>query len=204
MEAKKILLFVGALLALLSLACGQVVVPVEQPGNAPAQPAPAEAAPSPLETLAPLPGSGEEADSGPDAPAGAGDPIMANDIAWTLLDALYLGGVLESDSDEIPDLVAEGTLLGVRFTIDNQGAEPRTYIGLELADNLGRRYSYLGDSLDFIIDEERCELVDLGPGDVVTCTAVYDIPDGTGGLQAVFTDLSLVSGDEILLDLGLD
>lgn len=200
-------MFIVALFALLSLACGQTVMPVEQPGSAPAQPAPAgapdEVAPSPLETLAPLPGSIEEETVAEEAPTG-GEPVLANDIAWTLFDAVYLGTVLESDGDEIPDLVASGRLLGIRFTIENQGDDPRTFIGLEISDDEGQRTSYMSDSLDFIIEEESCEVVDLQPGDVVTCTAVYDIPDGSSGLQAIFTDLSLAGGTEIPLDLGLD
>ncbi len=208
----KVGLFLFALFLLPALACGQLLVPVEEMdgGAGPAGGAgPSEVeAGEPLATLAPLPDGGDEqetagAEEALDSPI-AGDSIVVNDIAWTLLDAVYLGQMLESDTDEIADLVADGRLIGVRFTLSNEDDERHTYIGLEIADSGGERYSYMGGSLDFIIDEEACELVELEPGASVTCTVIYDVPDSAGGLQAIFTDLTLVGAQERLVGLGIE
>jgi hypothetical protein len=43
----------------------------------------------------------------------------------------------------------------------------------------------------------------LVPGEVVTCTAIYDVPDEAAGLQAVFTDVSSLGGEEQNLELGI-
>lgn len=212
MEQKKHLLLLFALFFLLSLACGELLVPVEQAGSGSGQPgnsgAPESEIAEPLETLAPLPESSDE-ETTADVEGQESDPenagiIVIDDIAWTLLDAVYLGETLESDTDEIADLVANGRLIGIRFTLTNQGEELHTFIGLDLVDSTGERTSYMGDSLDFIIDEEACDLIELEPGDTVTCTAIYDIPVESNGLQAAFNNLSLIGGEEKLVDLGID
>lgn len=211
MDLQRVLLLVLATFFLLSLACGQVVVPVEQAGSGPGQSGsagvPENEIEGPLATLAPLPDSSDEET----AAAGVAveiDPsdsesIVVNDIAWTLLDAVYLGETLESGTEEIPDLVANGRLLGLRFSISNQGDDLHTFFGLAIVDSDGQSYSYLSDSLDFIIEEESCELVELEPEGTITCTAIYDVPTEASDLRAVFNDLSLVGGEEKLVGLGL-
>jgi len=92
----------------------------------------------------------------------------------------------------------------VHFTITNEGDVLNTFIGLELVDSSGQRYSYLDEGLDFIVEEEACQIVELEPAAAATCTAVYDIPFEATGLQAVFTDLSLIGPEEKLDDLALD
>lgn len=213
MEAKKYFLLLLAAFFLLSLACGELVVPIEPQGGESDQPGGIGASESvleePLETLAPLPGgdSGESTADGveeqePD-PAAA-DGVVVNDIAWTLLDAVELGGALESGNETIEDLAADGRLVGVRFSITNHSDELHTFIGLTIVDNNEQRYNYDSSSLDFIVEEERCETVNLGQEATITCTAIYDVAVEATGLQAVFNDLSLIAGEEKLVDLGLD
>jgi hypothetical protein len=74
---------------------------------------------------------------------------------------------------------------------------------MDLEDDQGRRYAYLSDGLAFTIDEEACELEELEPATVITCTGIYDAGADASGLQAVLTDLSLLSGEQVLVDLEL-
>jgi hypothetical protein len=160
---------------------------------------PAEA----IETLAPLPevveGVEEEVSS-----TLSDESIDVNDVRWTLLQAVELGDGLESESDEVPDLVAAGRLIGLRFEVENLGEEPLTFVGIQVVDAQGREYTYLSEALPFIIDEEACQMEDLEAGTAITCTALYDVAQDASGLQGVLTDLSLLGGEEILVDLELD
>ena len=123
-----------------------------------------------------------------------GESVDVNDVGWTPLQAVELGDMLESDSDAIPDPAASGRLVGVRFTVENLRDEPLTYVGMDLEDDLGREYAYLSDGLAFTTDEGVCELEELEPATVITCTAIYDTGADAAGLQAVLTDLSLLGG----------
>jgi hypothetical protein len=182
------------------LACGTALEvappPVEEGQGA----APVEAPQAPLETLAPLPELAEE-----DEPIMApGESVDVNDVGWTILQAVELGGILESDSDVIDDLTATGRLVGVRFTVENLGEVPLTFVGMDVVDDEGRKYAYLSDGLAFIIEEEACEIEELEPATIITCTAIYDAGADAAGLQAVLTDLSLLGGEEVPVDLELE
>ena len=133
-----------------------------------------------------------------------GESVDANDVGWAIQQAVELGEMLESDSDVVPNLTATGRLVGVRFTVENLGDEPLTYVGMDLEDDQGREYAYLSDGLAFITDEEACELEELEPATVITCTAIYDAGADAAGLRAVLTDLSLLGGEEVLVDLELE
>ncbi|MFC2037833.1 hypothetical protein ACFLYD_07725, partial [Chloroflexota bacterium] len=130
--------------------------------------------------------------------------IDVNDVRWTLLQAVELGDGLESEGDEVPDLVATGRLIGLRFEVENLGEEPLTFVGVQVVDAQGREYTYLSEALPFIIDEEACQVEDVAAGAAITCTALYDVAQDASGLQGVLTDLSLLGGQEILVDLELE
>ena len=186
-----------------SLACGGTAVmppgPVEDQRQGPA---PIEEPVQPLETLEPLPEIVEEVEQ--DEAAFASESIDVNDVCWTILRSAELGEVLQSESDEVDDLVADGRLIGVRFGIENLGGDPLTFVGMKVFDDQGHEYTYLPGALPFIIDEEACDVEQLEPGDALTCTAIYDVEVDAAGLQAVLSDLSLLGGEEIAVDLGLD
>jgi len=159
-----------------------------------------DAGAEPLETLAALPEVlGEGAST-----TGAGESIDVNDVRWTILQAVELGDYLESKSDAVSDLRATGRLIGVRFQLENLGEEPLTFVGMEVADAQGGKYTYLSEALPFIIDEEACQMEDLEPGVAITCTAIYDVSVDATGLQAALTDLNLLGGEEHFVDLDLD
>jgi hypothetical protein len=160
----------------------------------PAQPA------EPLETLAPLPNIAVEEAATPEDTGS----VDVGDVRWTLVQVAELGESLVSESDEVDDLTATGRLIGVRFQVENLGDEPLTFLGMQLVDDQGRRQSYLSQGLPFIIDEEACQMEDLEPGASITCTALYDVAADATGLQAELTDLNLLGGVTILVDLGLD
>jgi hypothetical protein len=153
-----------------------------------------------LETLAPLPELAED-DELVMMPS---EIIDVNDVDRIILQAVELGEVLESDSDVVPDLTATGRLVGVRFTVENLGDEPLTYVGMDLVDDQGRTYSYVSDGLEFIIEEEACELEELEPATLIACASIYDAGVDAADLQAVLTDLSLLGGEEVLVDLELE
>jgi hypothetical protein len=191
-------LAIAAFLAI--MACGTALEVAPPSMEEEQRAAPVEAPQEPLETLAPLPELAEE-----DEPIMAPDEIVeVNDVGWIILQAVELGEMLESDSDVIPDLTATGRLVGVRFTVENLGDEPLTFVGMDLEDDQGRSYAYLSDGLEFIIEEEACELEALEPATIITCTAIYDAGADAAGLQAVLTDLSLLGGEVVLVDLELE
>ncbi len=100
--------------------------------------------------MAPLrEGGAEEVDLGAEEQAGvpAEQKVTVSDIASSLQYAVYLGESLESDSDQVADLVADGRLIGLRFTIRNEDDQAHTFIGLEIVDDNGERYSYVVDVL---------------------------------------------------------
>jgi hypothetical protein len=170
---------------------GQIGQPLEDAVDAGAEP---------LETLAPLPEVvGEEASI-----TEAGESIDVNDVRWTILQAVELGDYLESESDVVDDLRATGRLLAVRFQLENLGEDPLTFVGMEVADAQGGQYTYLSEALPFIIDEEACQMEELEPGVAITCTAIYDVNVDATGLQVVLTDLNLLGGEELFVDLDLD
>ena len=185
------------------LACGiseEMLLPPEQPsGSGGSAPMPAQPG-EPLETLAPLPNIGVEEVATPEDTGS----VDVGDVRWTLLQAAELGESLASDSDDVDDLTATGRLIGVRFQVENLGPEPLTFLGMQVVDDQGRRQAYLSQGLPFIIDEEACQMEDLEPGASITCTALYDVAADATGLQAELTDLSLLGGETILVDLGLD
>lgn len=153
--------------------------------------------------MASLPGASEQVQA-EGSGTSAGEGIDVNDVRWTMLQAVELGSSLESESDVVDDLVATGRLIGVRFQVENLGDEPLTVVGMAVMDDQGREYAYLGEALPFIVDEEACQIEELEPGAEITCTALYDVPLDASGLQGVFTDLSLLGGTELVVDLELD
>ena len=166
---------------------GQSGQPVEAPGQ-------------PLETLAPLPHPVE----GEDLTEPDGETYDVNDVRWTIIQAVELGGVLPSESDAVDDLVANGRLIGVRFAVENTGDDPLTFVGMRVVDDQDGSYAYLSDGLAFIVDAEACQMEQLEPGAVLLCTAIYDVAVDATGLQAVLTDLNMLGGQEVPVDLGLE
>jgi|GEM_PF-1591400 len=164
--------------------------------------------------LAPLsnPDEEEESASSDEAPSDGGDAsvsgseedVTVNDVRWSILGAENYGDVIEGDGETIEDLYAEGDLIVVRYELENQSDSELTFMGMDLTDDQGEQYSYLSDAAPFIEEAELCEVVNLMPGDIQTCTAVYDVSDDSTGIKAIVSDLNMLGGEQEMINLGLE
>lgn len=126
------------------------------------------------------------------------DPVELNGVEWTIMEAGEIGEVL---ADELES--ENGTFVGVVYQVENQTSDPLTLVGLDLVDSTDEKYSYVSDALPYL-DGDGCETETLEPNSVIECTAIYDVYSDAEDLQAVLTDLNMLGGDELLLDLELD
>ena len=79
-----------------------------------------------------------------------------------------------------------------------------TMLGVDLLDAEGRQYAYVTDALPYVDEEEACEVEELAPGEVLTCTAIYDVEPDASGFQAKLTDLNMLGGDFEVVDLPIE
>ena len=154
-----------------------------------------------IEPLAPLPDATDASTQGGDSLADVelmeGD-ILVNDIRWHLIEATYL------DDDTFDGMSPDGAFIGVRFEVENVGDDVLTFLGMTVTEDGGDEYNYLPEALDFIEEEEACDVETLEPGMMLTCTAIYDVDANATGLAAVLTDLGLLSDVRETVDLGLE
>lgn len=140
---------------------------------------------------------GADGESGDDAAVGMlTEEVTAqvSNVQYTVLDATNEGSTIDT-------LEAEGEFILVSLLMKNNGSEPLTYFGANMIDDHGQEYSYISDALDYIVDEEACEVITIEPGEEQICTMVYDVNDDANAIGLVLTDLNLLGGEESVVEL---
>lgn len=182
-------------LILTALACGNSTTastprPTRAPADAPApdQPAATEA---PTE-VAPV-----------TAVYKTGQDVQVGDVRWKITKAEDLGQELKSDNEFIESKKTGGKFIGVSFEMENLAAEQKSFAGLSLVDDKGRKFEASSDAFMFIEQNEQCIFENLNPNVTKNCKVIFEVPADAAGLKANVGDLEIFGGDESLIDLGL-
>jgi len=176
-------LLAAALCLLLTLACGSGSGAATNPGSATA-------------------GGAAQPTAAPVAYA-VGQDVQVDQVRWKITAAEDVGETLKSDNQFTPDKQTSGRFVRVRFELENLSKDMLSFAGLDLLDGQGRTFKRSSDVFAFIPEDQRCVLENLNPNVAKTCTALYEVPAGAGGLQAQVSDLKLFGGKQALVDLGL-
>ena len=119
---------------------------------------------------------------------------QVSDVQYAVLEATNEGSTIDT-------LEADGEFIVVRLLMANSGTEPLTYFGANMVDDHGQEYSYVSNALEYIVDEEACEVVTIEPGEEQICTMVYDVNDDANAVGLILTDLNLLGGEEVVIEL---
>lgn len=128
---------------------------------------------------------------------------MVGEVRWKILSAENLGDLLSDDNQFTDNLKTSGKFIKVRFEIENHSKDMLTFAGLELIDNQERSFTHSSDAIMVIDDGEACILENLNPNIAKTCTHIYEVSTDATGLNAVASNLSMVSRTEVLIGLGM-
>lgn len=142
------------------------------------------------------------------APAPVALPIVGQDVTvdevrWKILSAEDLGNKITDDNEFTKDLTTSGKFIKIRFEIENRSKEMLSFVGLDLLDSQGRKYTRSSDVFGVIESDELCMLENLNPNITKTCTHIFEVPNDATGLKANAGDLKIFGGNEALIDLGL-
>lgn len=132
-----------------------------------------------------------------------GQDVQVGAVRWKFLEAVDLGKELKTDNQFIEAKQTSGKFVQVRFEIENQGTEAKSYAGIELVDSKGRTFKRYGEAIGFIEQAELCILEQLNPNISKTCTEIFEVPADAAGIKASIGDLELFGSDEAQVDLGM-
>lgn len=132
-----------------------------------------------------------------------GQDVNVDEVRWKVVAAEDAGQTLKSDNDFIPAKKTSGRYVRVRFELENLSKDMLTFAGLDLLDGQGRTFKSSSDLFAFIPEDESCVLENLNPNIAKTCTAIYEVPVDSTGLQAQVSDLKMFGSQQALIDLGL-
>ncbi|MEN9933720.1 MAG: hypothetical protein RLZZ387_299 [Chloroflexota bacterium] len=135
-------------------------------------------------------------------PAAIGEDVTVKDVRWKVLEVTDLGNTLTSTNQFIDDVTTPGHFVQVRFEIENQAKEMKSFSGLDLLDSKEREYKSSSDTLSFLPEGEVCIIENLNPNVPKTCTAIYAVPEDATGLMARVGDLNPLSSEYAYVNLG--
>lgn len=147
-------------------------------------------------------GTSAPVDTPTPAPA-VGQDVFVGEVRWKILSAENLGDTLTDNNQFTEDVKTSGVFVKVRFEIENQSKDMKSFAGLDLKDSQEREFKGASHVFSFIEQNETCILENLNPNIVKTCTSIYEVPAGAAGLRAWVGDLSFFGGAEEMIDLGL-
>jgi hypothetical protein len=132
-----------------------------------------------------------------------GQDVKVGDVRWKVLEARELGRELKSDNQFVESKTTSGRFIQVRFEIENQGAEPLNYGGVDILDDKGRTFNPFQERFYFIPDGEECLIDQLNPNLSKVCLEIFELPPDAKGLRLVVGDLKLFGSDEQQFILGI-
>lgn len=132
-----------------------------------------------------------------------GQDVIVDEVRWKILSAESLGNKITDDNQFTKDLTTSGKFVKVRFEIENRSKDMLSYVGLNLLDAQGRKYTSSSNAFSAIDDSETCIIENLNPNITKICTHIYEVPADATGLKANVSDLKMFGSAEKLIDLGM-
>jgi len=132
-----------------------------------------------------------------------GQEAVAGDIIWVINETTDLGTLLIDDGSDAFLETEYGKFIGITFTVENTGQEPRVLYDLTAIDDKGNSYSICLPAFAFFSPEQACTLQEIIPGTEHTYSATFDVDTDVKELVLVLTDLNIPPQNIVYIDLDL-
>ncbi len=132
-----------------------------------------------------------------------GQEVITGDIVWEITEVEDLGNLLTYEGAAgylEPEL---GKFVGITFSIQNTGNDPKVIYDLTAIDERGRSYSICLAAIAFFSPEQACVLQDILPGVENTYSATFDVEVDVNRLVLQVTDLEMPPREVAYIDLGI-
>lgn len=130
-----------------------------------------------------------------------GENVTVGKIRWKITEVKDEGKEMKSVISVGDPKSTSGKFLRVTFEIENLDDKAKSFTGLDLIDDKGRKFKDITDGAFFTERELICGLASINPNIIKTCQAVYELPADVTGLAANPGDLALFGGEEALISL---
>ena len=129
--------------------------------------------------------------------------VSIGDITWEVDEVEYLGSQIPSSPDGLALETVYGRFIGIEFTVENTGQEPKIIIDLKVIDSKGREFPICAEAYGFLGAEDACLLVEIYPGVSQTFFATFDVPLDSVDLILEVSDLGTPPEEQAYIDLGI-